>query len=187
MADQKLMETMRGCEDRLLDALATADVESDHFGKLMGYLSGLHAFIAVMDADKDERKKSMSAMNSLVAPLVFSTNKKSGASETNETPAAEEPKVVELKVVEPESTPAEEPAAEAEPAPEPEIKPQPKPAPKLTKQDMITSLSYYAGDNGGNVDVFAIMQKHGWQNLSGVPAEEYQTLLDEVKAAAGVK
>jgi len=171
MDNFELLAVLQKCENRLADALVSNDVAKEGYGLMLETLAHVRGLAEAL-AKRGENNPYA---------ILYNIDK-------NEV-------TVEAKPAEPAPEPQAETFApggcdESESAPEPEqkpITPAPKPKPALTKQDMVTTLSYYAGDKGGNVDVFGIMQKHGWQNLSAVPKEEYQTLLDEVKAAAGVE
>ena len=82
---------------------------------------------------------------------------------------------------EPEPEPTPEPTPTPEPEPKP-VTPAPKPEPRLTKQEVISRLTYLA-NNG--VDVAAVMGSLGFNRLSDVPESRYAELLDAANSAAG--
>lgn len=184
MKNSEIIAVIEENEQRIVDALKTVDVTEESYMRLLNHIG---------------------MGRNIVNALRQQPNPFAAARAEPETPAPESEdagKVIAFRPPEERASDSENvgepsetarvddpPASKPEPEPEPKakktktVKPAPKPEPTLTKQDMVTQLTYYSNEKG--VNVADVMVSLGFSKLSDVAESQYQTLLDAVKEKAG--
>lgn len=157
--------------DRVLGHMQTILPDTDGYHKclesafrLMGYLSYC------------ESVRASCAGNTGGENPTFTPDERTDSTETPD-PTPDE-RAADPENIEESSEAARVHVVEPEPKP---VTPAPKATSALTRDDMITKLSYYR-DLGVNVP--EIMQSLGYDRLGAIPAGDYEKVLNAVMAAA---
>lgn len=200
MKNSEIIAVIEENEQRIVDALKTVDVTEESYMRLLNHI-GMGRNIVNALRQQPNPFAAARAVPETPAPesedagkvIAFRPPEERASDSENVGEPSETAREEPVPKSEDETSEAVTDHAEAETNAELEpkakakktktVKPAPKPEPTLTKQDMVTQLTYYSNEKG--VNVADVMVSLGFSKLSDVAESQYQTLLDAVKEKAG--